>query len=161
MLHFENVTSLLLLLLVAAAVLVGWLLVYKARHPYTRADLTKARKDSIARSLSVVSGKVGEQFAPFFPEFIAEFNPKDARFLGTPLDYVVFDGLDEGDVRRVVFVEVKTGKAPLVKRERSVRDAIEAGSVEFKMLRLPGEIEPAQEGIEVIEAPEAPPALQA
>ena len=71
----------------------------------------------------------------------------------------MFDGLDEGDVRRVVFVEVKTGKAPLVKRERHVRDAIEAGNVEFQMMRLPAEIEPAHDG-KAIEAPEAPPALQ-
>jgi predicted Holliday junction resolvase-like endonuclease len=84
-----------------------------------------------------VSGKVQEHLAPFFPEFIAQFNPRDARFLGMPLDYVVFDGLDEGDVRRVVFVEVKTGTATLEKRERWIRDAIEAGTVEFQLLRVP------------------------
>jgi len=37
----------------------------------------------------------------------ASSNPKDARFLGTPLDFIVFDGLDEGEVRRIVFVEVR------------------------------------------------------
>jgi predicted Holliday junction resolvase-like endonuclease len=95
------------ILITAAAVLlviVGWLLVYKVRHPHTKEDLVKARKDSIIRSRSVVSGKVQEHLAPLFPEFISQFNPKDARFLGSPLDFVVFDGLDEGEVQRVVFV---------------------------------------------------------
>ena len=98
-------------LFVAALVVIAWLLVHKARHPFTTDDVAKARKDSIARSLSVVSGKVGEQLAPLFPEFLANFNPKDARFLGSPIDFVVFDGLDEGEVKRVVLIEVKTGKA--------------------------------------------------
>ena len=54
--------------------------------------------------------EVQEHLAPLFPAFLSQFNPKDARFLGTPLDFIVFDGLDEGEVRRVVFVEVKTGR---------------------------------------------------
>src|SRR5215210_3239779 len=78
----------------------------RARHPFTSDDLAKARKDSILRSLSVVSGKVGEQLAPLFPEFLENFNPKDARFLGSPIDFIVFDGLDGGEVRKVVLIEV-------------------------------------------------------
>lgn len=122
--------------LVVTLVVLAWLFVYKLRHPYTKEDLKKARHDSIARSRSVVNGKVQEHLSPLFPEFISQFNPKDARFLGSPLDFVVFDGLDEGEVRRVVFVEVKTGRAGLVTRERLCRDAIEAGRVEYQLLRL-------------------------
>ena len=43
----------------------------------------------------------------------------------------MFNGLSEGDVRRVVFVEVKTGGAQLTVRERRVRNAVEAGRVAF------------------------------
>jgi predicted Holliday junction resolvase-like endonuclease len=39
---------------------------------------------------------------------------------------VVFDGLSEGTVRCVVFLEVKTGGAGLTTRERCVREATEA-----------------------------------
>lgn len=128
--------ALLAAALVVAIVVLTWLFAYKLRHPYTKEDLRNARHDSIARSRSVVSGKVQEHLSPLFPEFISQFNPKDARFLGSPLDFVVFDGLDEGEVRRVVFVEVKTGRAGLVSRERLCRDAIEAGRVEYQLLRL-------------------------
>ena len=67
-------------------------------------------------------GKVSEQLLPYLPGF--RFNPKDARFLGSPVDLVVFDGLAEGELRGVWFLEVKTGNAGLSGRERQVRDAI-------------------------------------
>ena len=108
----------------------AWLtfLIWKAR--YTAA----IREDAVQRSLAVTAGKVHEQLIPYLPEF--GYNPKDARFLGSPVDLVVFDGLAEGQVRRVVFLEVKTGGAPLTRRERQVRDAVEAREVEWAELRV-------------------------
>lgn len=91
------------------------------------------RQDAIQKSQAVVTGKVTEHFVPYLPDF--HFNPKDARFLGTPIDFVVFDGLDEGDVKRVVFIEVKTGASTLSVRERQVRKAIEARDVEWVLVR--------------------------
>ena len=91
------------------------------------------RKDSVERSKAVTLGKVAEHLAPFFPGF--EFNPRDAKFLGSPVDFVVFDGLTDGEVKNVVFIEVKTGSSNLSTRERKVRDAIEAGNVRWEILR--------------------------
>jgi len=92
------------------------------------------RENAVQRSLAVTAGKVHEQLVPYLPEF--GFNPKDARFLGSPVDLVVFDGLAAGAVRRVVFLEVKTGGAALTARERQVRDVIEARAVVWAELRL-------------------------
>lgn len=91
------------------------------------------RRDAVSRSRGVVAGKVAEHLAPYFDGF--PYNPKDARFLGSPVDLVVFDGLDEGAVREVVFVEVKTGASTLTTRERGVRDAIRAGRVRWEEYR--------------------------
>jgi predicted Holliday junction resolvase-like endonuclease len=91
------------------------------------------RRDAVRRSEAVTTGKIVAQLVPVLPGF--PFNPRDARFLGSPIDFVVFDGLSEGDVRRVVFVEVKTGSATLSARERRVRDAVEGGRVEFTEYR--------------------------
>jgi len=110
-------------LLVALACFLAW----KGR--YTRT----IREDAILRSQAVITGRVSEQLLPFLPGF--RFNPKDARFLGSPVDFVVFDGLDEGALRRVLFVEVKTGDADLSARERQVRDAVRGGAVEWIELR--------------------------
>jgi predicted Holliday junction resolvase-like endonuclease len=52
------------------------------------------------------------------------------------VDLVVFDGLAEGRVRRIVFVEVKTGGAGLTGRERMVREAVRSGAVEWVELRV-------------------------
>jgi predicted Holliday junction resolvase-like endonuclease len=92
------------------------------------------RENAVQRSLAVTAGKVHEQLVPYLPEF--GFNPKDARFLGSPVDLVVFDGLAAGDVKRVVFLEVKTGGSPLTTRERQVRDVIDAREVVWAELRL-------------------------
>lgn len=161
-------TALLLIALILALAVIAWLLArgasYRARYRFTQDDLNSVRKDSVSRSRSVVSGKVQEHLTPLFPEFIAQFNPRDARFLGSPLDFVVFDGLDDGEVRRVVFVEVKTGRASLSTRERRVRDAVVDGRVEFQLLHLGADPAPAEAEqapvADVLERPEAPPALQ-
>ena len=92
------------------------------------------REDAVQRSLAVTAGKVHEQLVPYLPEF--GFNPKDARFLGSPVDLVVFDGLAAGDVRRGVFLQGKTGGAPLTTRERQVRAVIDARQVVWAELRL-------------------------
>jgi predicted Holliday junction resolvase-like endonuclease len=110
-------------LLLAALYLLWW----KAR--YTR----MLRLDAVQRSQAVTAGKVYEQLVPYLPDF--PFNPKDVRFLGTPVDLVVFDGLSEGAVRRIVFVEVKTSTSDLSTRERRVRDAVYARRVEWSELR--------------------------
>lgn len=110
-----------------------------ATYRWTDHDLSAANHQAISRSHAVVSGKVQEHLAPLFPEFISRFDPREARFLGSPVDYVVFDGLDDGECS-VVFVEVKTGRAQLSTRERRVRRAIDAGRVHWVEMRLPEEV---------------------
>lgn len=118
----------------ALGILIGalavWAYVLLWKVGYTR----RVREDAVQRSLAVTAGKVHEQLTPYLPEF--PWNPKDARFLGSPVDLVVFDGLAEGRVRRIVFVEVKTGGAGLTGRERMVREAVREGEVEWVELRV-------------------------
>lgn len=95
----------------------------------------RIRKDAVAKSEAVIRGKVTEHLIPFFPDF--PYNPQDARFLGTPVDFIVFDGLSSGEVKSVIFVEVKSGKIPaLSAREKKVRDCIRAGRVLYEMIHL-------------------------
>jgi predicted Holliday junction resolvase-like endonuclease len=101
---------------------------WKAQHTQ------EIRRDAIRKSDSVTVGKITEHLVPYLSDF--EFNPKDARFLGSPVDFIVFDGLSEGEVRRIHFVEIKTGKSTLNTRERRVRDAVQAGQVEWSEIRL-------------------------
>jgi predicted Holliday junction resolvase-like endonuclease len=127
--HMANlIVGLLLGALIGAAL--AWM--YSAMMGARRAR--DIRRHAVSQSRAVTRGQVFEQFAAYFPDF--EFNPKDAQFLGKPVDFVVFDGLDDGELRRIVFVEVKTGAATLSTRERCIRDAIQRGRVEWRELRL-------------------------
>jgi len=87
------------------------------------------RADAIAKSKAVVRGKVAEHLVPF--DNVFEFDPRDCRYLGAPIDFVCFDGMTEGLLERIVFVEVKTGRSRLSAREREIRDAIFNGEVAF------------------------------
>ncbi len=91
------------------------------------------QEDAIKRHKAVIIGKVAEHFIPYLPEF--RYNPKDPRFIGAPVDFVVFDGLSEGNLRKIVFVEVKTGKKPsLNEREKQIRDVIERRKVYWEII---------------------------
>ncbi len=94
-----------------------------------------ARQDSVERSRATLSGQFLEKLAPRFPDF--PYDPTDLRFLGTPVDYVVFDGLAEGEVQEVVFLEVKSGRSTLNAAQRRVREAVEAGAVRWDVYRVP------------------------
>lgn len=115
---------------IAIGFLLAWMyfLVWKFKYS------SSIRQDAVQRSQAVIAGRVHEQLIPYLPAF--PFNPKDVRFLGSPVDLVVFDGLADGRLRRVVFLEVKTGSAGLTSRERSVRDVIQAREVEWTELRI-------------------------
>jgi predicted Holliday junction resolvase-like endonuclease len=95
----------------------------------------RIREDALSRSHSVVGGKATEHLAPLLPGF--EFDPRDARFLGSPIDFIVFDGLSEGEIQEIVFIEIKTGpSAALTTRERRVRDTVDSRRVRFLEVRI-------------------------
>lgn len=98
-------------------------------------DKKNLRKDAVKRSKAVISGQVAEQIAPFLPDFPA--NPSDARFIGKPVDFIVFSGLSENEkIDEILFVEVKTGKSLLSEREKEVKKAIEKGNVRYVEYRI-------------------------
>lgn len=94
------------------------------------------RREAISGSQAAVAGRVFERVAPYLPGF--GYNPRDIRFLGDPVDFVIFDGLSEGNLRNVVFVEVKTGDGELHSNERKVKTAIRDRCVEWSLYRIAG-----------------------
>ncbi|MBN2094702.1 MAG: hypothetical protein JW727_01515 [Candidatus Aenigmarchaeota archaeon] len=92
------------------------------------------RQDAIEKSRAVLEGKFREQLAPVLPDF--GYNPTDVRFLGSPVDFVVFDGLAENSPRGIVLLEVKSGEAKLTEREKMVRGLVREGKVHYRVLRV-------------------------
>lgn len=98
-------------------------------------DKKNVRKDAVKRSKAVINGQIAEQIAPFLPDFPA--NPSDARFIGKPVDFIVFSGLSENEkIDEILFVEVKTGKSLLSEREKEVKKAIEQRKVRYVEYRI-------------------------
>ena len=98
-------------------------------------SLPKIRSDSIKKSREVMGGQFSEQLAPFLPDF--PFSPTECRFLGKPVDLIVFKGMDSKEIQEVVFVEIKSGDATLSSQERKLRDCIKEKKISWEEYRIP------------------------
>jgi predicted Holliday junction resolvase-like endonuclease len=104
-------------------------------------DLTDARRDSVQKSRSSLKGQIAEQMAPLLPGF--RYRPADARFIGDPIDYLVFNGYsglrdagaDAADVE-IVLLEVKQGGSALSSFQKSIARSVEEGRVRFEIVRI-------------------------
>ena len=98
------------------------------------------RADAVDTSRAVLKGKIAEQIAPLLPEFLAKYNPADARFIGSPIDYLVFRNMSKGedseDPIEIVLLDVKTGKSGLNGVQKKIEAAIAAKRVNFDVLRI-------------------------
>lgn len=92
------------------------------------------RKDAVAKSRAVTLGYVSEKIAPLLPNF--PYNYKDLVFLGKGVDYIAFDGLSEGQVREIAFIEIKTGTSQLNKNETMIKNAIDQKRVSWTTVRI-------------------------
>ncbi len=108
---------------------------------WKKGELERAVKDSVNKSRSILRGKTTEQLVPLTEEFLKEFVPSDAKFLGSPIDYVIFSGAgsitdgEEKDIE-IIFMDIKTGKARLTKVQRAIKKAVEEKRIRWKTLEI-------------------------
>ncbi len=106
----------------------------RLRQAHAR-ELVQVGRRSVQQSRAVLKGKVAEQMAPMLERF--PYAPSDARFLGDPVDYIIFDGYSEaGRPLEVVLLEIKQGKGRLSQGQRRIARAVTAGRVRFETLHL-------------------------
>ena len=102
------------------------------------AEMEKAAKSAVNQSRAVLGGKFTEQMAPYLPDF--KYDPTEARFIGSPIDLIVFPGLSQGEPEEIVIMEIKSGKnCQLTPPERKIRQLIEEGMVRWELLQRPAE----------------------
>ena len=99
-------------------------------------EIKKARKDSTFRSSAVNWGKTIEHFVPFMTKFPVP--AEDVVFLGMPIDYVGFTQTDSKTKCEVHFIEVKSGNAALMGKQRNIRQAILDGRVKWHEIAVDG-----------------------
>lgn len=90
-------------------------------------------------SRATIKGQLAEQLAPLLPGF--PYTPSDFRFLGAPIDFVVFVGLSEakeglGDIQEIVLGDIKMGGATLSPHQRMIKRAVEEGRVSWSTLHI-------------------------
>ena len=94
--------------------------------------IVKAR---LKQSRAVLGGLVSEQIAPLLPDF--PFDPGDCRFIGKPVDFIVFKGMNEQNIKEVIFLEVKSGVSKnLNPQEKRLRETIQAGRVRWEQFNV-------------------------
>lgn len=113
------------LLLLGIGYLAGRLVRYRS--------VMRERDDAVGRSRSVILGELYETLAPILPGF--PYAPRDMVFLGKGVDYIVFDGLSEGSLREIVFLELKSGGSKQNANERSIEKTIRQGNVKYRLER--------------------------
>jgi predicted Holliday junction resolvase-like endonuclease len=92
------------------------------------------------RQRAGIKGKVVEAFAPFLPGF--PFKASECKFIGDPIDYLVFEGLDERNIKGVHLVEVKSSNSKLSKHQKQIKnilDKLNSDEVTFQTFNFKGE----------------------
>jgi predicted Holliday junction resolvase-like endonuclease len=128
------------LLALFLAVVIYQFRIYKLRLDFQQ-QIKEATKRSVDQSRSTLKGQIAEQMAPVLPGF--SYLPADARFLGDPIDYVVFNGrtnlgnngVGEQELE-VVLLEVKHGQSRLTPVQRAIAAAVERGRVRFEIAHI-------------------------
>lgn len=101
--------------------------------------LSRARESAVKTSRTVNRGYALEELAPHIQ---TEYDPKDFKHMGAPLDYLVIDGANdflEGratDIKGIVLYEVKTGSSALSKIQTLIRKAVSEGRFKFVVTHI-------------------------
>lgn len=94
----------------------------------------KIRQDAVRGSRNAITGEIYEKILPSMPNF--PYAPKDMVFVGKWTDYIIFDGLSEGDLREIIFLEIKSGKSRLNANEKMIKKILDEKIVRFAEMRV-------------------------
>jgi predicted Holliday junction resolvase-like endonuclease len=124
------ITIVIAIIVILLSILITRLVYEKRLRDWREAETEEIRKSAINQSRAVLGGKFTEQMVPFFPGF--KYDPTEVRFIGSPIDMIVFPGLAKGDPQEIVILEVKSGKsAGLTPPQKKIRELIENGMVRW------------------------------
>lgn len=104
-----------------------------------QSKISAARTDAKKRSTAVQWGKSIEHFVPFTSKF--PIPAEDVSFLGMPIDYVGFTDTGSKTKCAVHFVEVKSGNAFLMDKQKNIKTAILEKRVHWHEISIEGNTE--------------------
>ncbi len=131
---------------IALAVLVVALVVQRVYLQLShKREIDRVWKKRLDNSRAALRGQAAERLAPMLQGF--PYLPSDARFLGDPVDYVIFagyadirDNVGNPDDLEVVIIDIKRGRhARLNSVQQAIARAVEAKRVRFEVHRITDE----------------------
>lgn len=113
---------------------------YRAQNTKVK-QIRKERDSAITASRRVLKGQLAEQMFPALQQDFYGYALGDMTFIGKLFDYVIVDGYtaakdEDGEIRKVIFIDVKTGNAKLSSHQEKLKKAIEDGRVEWKTITI-------------------------
>jgi len=137
-----DIITIILLIIFLIGLIIAYLLGNKigakSRDRWWENELPIHRKEAILKSRAILGGQFSEQLTPFLPDF--KYLPTECRFVGKPVDLIVFKGMDDKNINEVVFVEVKSGNAKLSPQEKKLKETIEKKRVRWEEYRIPKDL---------------------
>lgn len=91
-------------------------------------------EDAFRRSKKITKGKIAGHLAPFLGNNCLK--PSEVVFLGSPIDMISFTGIESKEDIVLDFIEVKTGNSSLNKKQKLIRNAINAGRVYYRVVNI-------------------------
>lgn len=114
--------------------LVGFLIGVFLMRIFSLYEHKSVRNRAVQGSKNTILGEVYEKILPSLPNF--PYAPKDMVFIGKGCDYIIFNGLSEGHLREIVFLELKSGKSTLNTNEKAIQSIVDRKRVRFSEYRI-------------------------
>jgi len=99
-------------------------------------NMIRIKRGVAERQRAGIKGRMTETFAPFLEGFTGRAS--ESKFLGDPIDYIVFDGLEERKITGIKFVEIKTGTSGMNDVQKQIKNLINnyPEKIKFEEIRL-------------------------
>ena len=104
---------------------------FRERRKELTEQSKRMKKRSNTGAIAVNLGFLWEKLAPSLDGF--PFSMNDIRFLGDPIDMVIFEGLSKGKVNRILFGDIKSGGARLTQRQKSIQNLVEKNKISMEV----------------------------
>ena len=111
-------------------VIVGFVITKLTVHSAVK----NARYKSVKQARNVILWDVNEKLAPALPWFPYDF--KDMVFIWKWIDYLVFDWLASGHLRKIVLLEIKSWQSLLNKNESMIKNAVWNWLISYEIFRV-------------------------
>lgn len=124
----ENVSQLIL------GIAIWGILAYLLANLSFYRKLSAIKKKSVSHSRNSILGEVTEKVTPLLPEF--PYHTKDLVFIGKGVDYIVFDGLSRGNLKEIIFLEIKSWTSQLNKNEAMIKNYLNNYPIRYEILKI-------------------------